>query len=188
MVPLPQVVVQVFARRLAGRESDPQAPAVLSPRGGMLRANNWRRDTKWNTAIKQAGVAPLTIHDCATPMHPWLLQGKRENVSVVEDFSDNRAAILRRYLELAPGARPFFPIDRRAPLRQARSERRHRRDEASGQPDPRRGEIDSPAGSGGVIFEKLDQVEPRAIGLDGETDYVEEFFDPGDCGDVDDAM
>ena len=63
MVPLPQVVVQVFARRLAGRESDPQAPAVLSPRGGMLRANNWRRHTKWNTAIKQAGVAPLTIHD-----------------------------------------------------------------------------------------------------------------------------
>ena len=49
-------------------------------------------------------------------MHPWLLQGKRENVSVVEDFSDNRPAILRRYLELAPGARPFFPIDRRAPL------------------------------------------------------------------------
>jgi len=30
------------------------------------------------------------------------------------------------------------------PLRQARSERRHRRDEASGQPDPRRGEIDGP--------------------------------------------
>ena len=35
----------------------------LSPRGAMLRANNWRRHTKWNTAIKQAGVAPLTIHD-----------------------------------------------------------------------------------------------------------------------------
>jgi len=26
-----------------------------------------------------------------------------------------------------------------------------------------------------VIFEKLDQVEQRALGLDGETDYVEEF-------------
>jgi hypothetical protein len=39
-----------------------------------------------------------------------------------------------------------------------------------------------------VIFEKRDQVEQRALGLDGETDYVEEFFDPGDCGDVDDAM
>jgi deazaflavin-dependent oxidoreductase (nitroreductase family) len=48
--------------------------------------------------------------------HVVLLQGKRENVSLVEDLSDDRAAILRRYLELAPGARPFFPIDRRAPL------------------------------------------------------------------------
>ena len=51
------------------------------------------------------------------------------------------------------------------PLRQARSERRHRRDEASGQPDPRRGEIDGPGGSGGVIVEKLDQVEQRALGV-----------------------
>ena len=45
-----------------------------------------------------------------------LLQGRRENVSVVEDFSSNRAAILRRYLEISAGARPFFPITRRAPL------------------------------------------------------------------------
>ena len=48
--------------------------------------------------------------------HAVLLQGKLQNVSLVEDFSDNRAAILRRYLELGPGARPFFRIDRRAPL------------------------------------------------------------------------
>jgi hypothetical protein len=74
------------------------------------------------------------------------------------------------------------------PLRQARSERRHRRDEASGQPDPRRGEIDGPAGSGGVIVEKLDQVEQRALGVDDETDYVEEVFDPGDYDEMDDAM
>ena len=45
-----------------------------------------------------------------------LQRGRRESVSVVEDFSGNRAAILRRYLNLAGGARPFFPIDRRAPL------------------------------------------------------------------------
>jgi hypothetical protein len=46
-----------------------------------------------------------------------VLQRKlREDVSLVEDLSDRRPAILRRYLELAPGARPFFPIDRRAPL------------------------------------------------------------------------
>jgi hypothetical protein len=48
--------------------------------------------------------------------HAVLQRGRRENVSVVEDFSGNRAAILRRYLEISPGARPFFPIDRRAPL------------------------------------------------------------------------
>jgi hypothetical protein len=48
--------------------------------------------------------------------HAVLRQGRRENVLLVEDFSANRAAILRRYLELGAGARPFFPIDRRAPL------------------------------------------------------------------------
>ena len=45
-----------------------------------------------------------------------LMRRKRENVSLVDDFSDERTTILRRYLELAPGARPFFPIDRRAPM------------------------------------------------------------------------
>ena len=46
-----------------------------------------------------------------------VLQRKlREDVSLVEDLSDRRPAILRRYLELAPGARPFFPIDRHAPI------------------------------------------------------------------------
>ena len=48
--------------------------------------------------------------------HAVLQQGKRQSVSLVEDVSGNRAAILRRYLELAPGARPFFPVGRRAPL------------------------------------------------------------------------
>ncbi|MBV9320488.1 MAG: nitroreductase family deazaflavin-dependent oxidoreductase [Mycobacterium sp.] len=45
-----------------------------------------------------------------------LRHGRPEDVSLVEDFSDKRAAILRRYLDLAPGARPFFPIDRSAPV------------------------------------------------------------------------
>jgi hypothetical protein len=45
-----------------------------------------------------------------------LRRGRDEDVSLVEDFSENRAAILRRYLEVAPGGRPFFAIDRHAPL------------------------------------------------------------------------
>lgn len=43
-----------------------------------------------------------------------LRRGRREEVGLLEDFSDGRAEILRRYLELAPGARPFFAIDRHA--------------------------------------------------------------------------
>jgi len=45
-----------------------------------------------------------------------LQRGQREDVSLVEDLSDKRAAILRRYLELAQGARPFFSVDRRSSL------------------------------------------------------------------------
>lgn len=52
----------------------------------------------------------------ADPQAVLLHRKKREAVSLVEDRTDNRAAILRRYLELAPGGRPFFPVDRRAPL------------------------------------------------------------------------
>ena len=48
--------------------------------------------------------------------HAVLRRGRPEEVALVEDPSEHRAAILRRYLELAPGARPFFSIDRHAPL------------------------------------------------------------------------
>lgn len=48
--------------------------------------------------------------------HAALRHGRREEVELVEDVSGNRAAVLRRYLELAPGARPFFEIHHRAPL------------------------------------------------------------------------
>ncbi|MGE2832667.1 nitroreductase family deazaflavin-dependent oxidoreductase [Mycobacterium sp. SMC-4] len=39
-----------------------------------------------------------------------------EDVLLVEVPTDERAPILRRYLALAPGARPHIPVDRRAPL------------------------------------------------------------------------
>lgn len=60
-VPLPQVVVEIFQRRMRGR--DPDEPAVRSPNGTMLRSNNWRRHTHWNEALTKTGLAPLTIHD-----------------------------------------------------------------------------------------------------------------------------
>ena len=45
-----------------------------------------------------------------------LRHGKREQVSLVEVDPADRAPILRRYLDLAPGARPHIPVDRKAPL------------------------------------------------------------------------
>ena len=40
----------------------------------------------------------------------------REEVRLVEVEPGDRAPILRRYLEVAPGARPHLPVDRHAPL------------------------------------------------------------------------
>jgi deazaflavin-dependent oxidoreductase (nitroreductase family) len=45
-----------------------------------------------------------------------LRHGRRENVRLEEVDAEDRPSILRRYLELAPGARPHIPIDRTAPL------------------------------------------------------------------------
>ena len=60
-IPLPQVVVDIFKRRLSGRAAD--EPAVTSPNGAMLRSNNWRRHTHWTKALKKTDLAPLTIHE-----------------------------------------------------------------------------------------------------------------------------
>ncbi|MEV0808743.1 nitroreductase/quinone reductase family protein [Micromonospora sp. NPDC050200] len=45
-----------------------------------------------------------------------LRHGGRERVLLREVDVARRAPILRRYLDLAPGARPHLPVDRRAPL------------------------------------------------------------------------
>ncbi|MCV6982388.1 nitroreductase family deazaflavin-dependent oxidoreductase [Mycolicibacterium pulveris] len=39
-----------------------------------------------------------------------------EHVHLEEVAAPERAPILRRYLEIAPGARPHFPVDMRSPL------------------------------------------------------------------------
>jgi hypothetical protein len=45
-----------------------------------------------------------------------LRHGWREIVTLVEVDPAERAPIIRRYLDVAPGARPHIPVDRRAPL------------------------------------------------------------------------
>ncbi len=48
--------------------------------------------------------------------HAALRHGQREEVTLEEVDPSMRGPILRRYLELAPGARAHFPVDRRDPL------------------------------------------------------------------------
>jgi deazaflavin-dependent oxidoreductase (nitroreductase family) len=45
-----------------------------------------------------------------------LRHGRREAVRLLEVAPERRAPILRRYLSLAPGARPHLPVDRDAPI------------------------------------------------------------------------
>lgn len=45
-----------------------------------------------------------------------LRHGRREAVRLQEVNERDRAPILRRYLQVAPGARPHIPVDRKAPL------------------------------------------------------------------------
>ncbi|HEX9032180.1 MAG TPA: nitroreductase family deazaflavin-dependent oxidoreductase [Streptosporangiaceae bacterium] len=48
--------------------------------------------------------------------HAVLRHGRREIVQLEEVQPDARAPILRRFLQVAPGARPHIPLDRRASL------------------------------------------------------------------------
>jgi deazaflavin-dependent oxidoreductase (nitroreductase family) len=58
----------------------------------------------WVRNVEAAGGAAVIRH------------GRRETVSLEPVEPDARAPILRRYLELAPGARAHIPVDKRASL------------------------------------------------------------------------
>jgi Domain of unknown function (DUF385). len=45
-----------------------------------------------------------------------LVHGQREQVFLHEVATELRAPILKAYLQIAPGARPHFPIDKNSPL------------------------------------------------------------------------
>ena len=61
-------------------------------------------DVNWVRNVRAAGGEAVLRH------------GRREAVRLEEVAPEARPAILRRYLALAPGARPHIPVDRHAPL------------------------------------------------------------------------
>ncbi len=80
-------------------------PVAIADVGGerylvsMLGANvNWVRN------LRAAGGQAVLRH------------GRTEHVRLEEVEPGDRAPILKRYLQVAPGARPHIPVDRRAPL------------------------------------------------------------------------
>lgn len=62
------------------------------------------RNTNWVRNLKAADGRAVLRH------------GRRETVHLDEVDASARAPILRRYLQVAPGARPHIPVDRRASL------------------------------------------------------------------------
>lgn len=96
------VTLQVRGRR-SGRLIS--FPVVVADRQGerYLVAMLGRR-ANWVRNVEAAGGAAVIAH------------GRREAVTLELVEPGDRAPILRRYLELAPGARAHIPVDRRAPL------------------------------------------------------------------------
>jgi hypothetical protein len=61
-------------------------------------------DVNWVRNVRAAGGRAVLRH------------GRREAVRLQAVSPPDRAPILRRYLQVAPGARPHIPVDRTAPL------------------------------------------------------------------------
>ncbi|NJP94986.1 nitroreductase family deazaflavin-dependent oxidoreductase [Nonomuraea sp. FMUSA5-5] len=100
---VPRLVTLEVAGRRTGRVIS--FPLVMADHDGewylvaMLGAR-----TNWVLNVRAAGGRAVLRH------------GRRRSVRLVEVEPGRRAAILRRYLACAPGARPHVPVHRKAPL------------------------------------------------------------------------
>lgn len=92
---------------VAGRKSGNTVsfPVVVADyQGERYLVSMLGEDTNWVRNVRAAGGKVV------------LSRGRREPVALEEVDPDKRPPILRRYLECAPGGRPHFPVDRRAPI------------------------------------------------------------------------
>ena len=98
---------RVAALDVRGRKSGRviSFPVVIAEYGGeRYLVSMLGEDVNWVRNIRAAGGDAVLRH------------GKCEAVRLVNVPPEARPAILRRYLEVAPGARPHIPVDRRAPV------------------------------------------------------------------------
>ena len=102
--PARQVTLEVAGRRTGKTVSFPVV--IADYQGERYLVSMLGEDTNWVRNVRAAGGRAVLRH------------GGREVIRLDEVDPGERAAILRRYLELAPGARAHIPVDRRAPVRE----------------------------------------------------------------------
>lgn len=100
--PVSAVTLEVPGRR-SGRVIT--FPLVLADYGGHgYLVSMLGKDSNWVANVRAAGGQAV------------LRRGRRTRVQLREVPPGDRAPILRRYLDLAPGARPHVSVDRAAPI------------------------------------------------------------------------
>jgi len=102
LAPRNWVTLEVSGRRTGRIVSFPLV--LVDHEGERYLVSMLGNDANWVHNVRTAGG------------HAVLRHGGSEPVSLVEIEVGARGPILRRYLALAPGARPHLPVDRRAPL------------------------------------------------------------------------
>ena len=94
--------LQVRGRRSGKTISFPVVIATYE--GGRYLASMLGDDVNWVRNVRAAHGAAVLVH------------GRREQIRLEEVTGPERAPILRRYLQVAPGARPHIPVAPKAPL------------------------------------------------------------------------
>jgi hypothetical protein len=96
------VTLEVVGRRSGRAISFPLVMAVLE--GERFLVSMLGADAAWVRNVKAAGGRAV------------LRPGRTERVRLEEVAIDERAPVLKAYLQRAPGARPHVPVDKDAPL------------------------------------------------------------------------
>jgi deazaflavin-dependent oxidoreductase (nitroreductase family) len=102
LAPRGWVTLEVTGRRSGHTVSCPLVVATC--RGERYLVSMLGQNANWVANVRAAGGAAVLRHR------------RREPVRLVEVDEAERAPILRRFLAVAPGARPHLPVDRHAPL------------------------------------------------------------------------
>ena len=96
------VTLEVCGRRSGRTVTLPLVLAVVE--GQRYAVSMLGDDVAWVRNVRAAGGKAVLRH------------GRREPVTLQEVPADDRAPILKAYLQAAPGARPHVPVDKDAPL------------------------------------------------------------------------